>query len=416
MPLVENSVNYFVDRMVKVVNKVRVMEICSGYDEVAFEEAWSSCPLGEIDRSPYRECRYLETFRSFDCQRLVPYRKWRCEECQKLYGPLKRRTEAAAQDRRHVNTPNIYLTEEQKLKKLKDQQKELYNARTRLTQLRRRMQEVIQKKGDQIEDAMSDEFADILRNADITPAQSIFIQQQIKASQQKNASGIRWHPTMIRLALSMHLTSPAAYELLRQTGVVKLPSRRTLFDYSHSKPVNEGIDKVVLESVSERLARFKEKLKKFRVLMTDEMYISQNLVFQKTSGRLIGYTSLDDLDAEVKSLEKCLDKPNEEVEKTVATKVLVYMIKGVTNGIKEVVATFAVGNLSANQLYMWTWQVIGALERSGIAVIALVCDGSSVNRTFIKKHTPATPDPSNHGIVFDTWNKAAPHRRLFFSL
>jgi len=92
---------------------------------------------------------------------------------------------------------------------------------------------------------------------------------------------------------------------------------------------------------------------------------------------------------------------------------MVYMVKGVTNGVKESVACFTVGkNLSANQMYVWTWKVIGALERSGVAVVAFISDGASVNRAFIKKHKPATVHAS--GIIFDTINKCAKGRILYF--
>lgn len=217
---------------------------------------------------------------------------------------------------------------------------------------------------------------------------------------------------MIRFALAVHLTSPAAYELMRQTGMVKLPSSSTLFEYSHVEDVKEGIDETVLKSVTARLKKMKEKHKKYHVLMGDEMYISQNLVFQKSTGKLIGYTSLNDIDKEVSDLEKTIDNPDAELDEIVVEKIMVYMIKGVSNGIKEVVATFTTGTLTANQLYIWTWKVIGALERSGIAVVAFVSDGSSVNRSFIKKHKPATIHPS--GIIFDTVNKAARDRILYF--
>ena len=197
---------------------------------------------------------------------------------------------------------------------------------------------------------------------------------------------------MIRFALSLHLTSPTAYELVRQTGMVKLPSSRTLFDYSHVKPAKEGIDKMVLQSVQERIKKLKEDYKKFHVLMADEVHISQNLVFQKSTGCLIGYTSLDTIDREVRYLEQWIDNesPSQDVEQVIATKVLMYMIKGVSSGIKEVVASFAVRILTANQLKDWTWRVIGALERFGVPIVAFVSDGSSVNRDFIRKHKPAT--------------------------
>jgi hypothetical protein len=413
LPLCEDTVNSFVDRSASIINSVNHMAICGGYDDQHFQDVWSVCPFGEVDKNIFEECRYVETFRAVSCSMLVPYKKWRCAECQKLYGPLRRRKEAAAAEERHPCTGNVFLTEEQRLKKLKDLRREADNLKKQHYRLQERIQEVIQKEGVTISSSLSDALTEIVNNTSISPAQSVFLQQQIKASQQKNSCGMRWHPTMIRFALALHLTSPSAYELVRQTGMVKLPCSMTLFDYSHVQPAEEGVDRVVLESVAERVKKFPEKHKKYHVLMMDEMYISQNLVFEKSSGKLIGYTKLDTIESEIKNLEELMDATESvKPEESLASKVLVYMIKGVSNGIKEVVATFAVKNLSANQLKDWTWHVIGDLEKHGIFIIAVVCDGSSVNRFFFKKHKPATQHES--GITFDTWNRAARHRKLFF--
>ena len=274
---------------------------------------------------------------------------------------------------------------------------------------------MLAKEGVNVDEYLSNDLMDILDTTDaITPAQSIFLQQQVKASQhQKNnkGKGMRWHPTMIRSALSLHLQSPTAFRLLQNTGMVKLPSTRTLFDYSHVKPAKEGIDQVVLEDLTAKISKLRKRHQRYFVLMADEMHICQNLVFQKSTGALVGYTTLDDVDKEVKRLEEFLGG-EDDYEDTVATKVLVYMVKGVSNGLKEVVATFAVGNLTARQMYVWTWEVIGALERSGLAVVAFVSDGCSVNRSFIKMHKPVTKLP--RGVVFDTINKASRGRILYF--
>jgi len=63
-------------------------------------------------------------------------------------------------------------------------------------------------------------------------------------------------------------------------------------------------------------------------------------------------------------------------------------------------------------MYFWTWRVVGSLERRGIAVVAFVSDGCSVNRAFIRKHKPVTVLES--GVIFDTVNKSAPSRVLYF--
>ncbi|KAK3910961.1 Transposable element P transposase [Frankliniella fusca] len=423
IPLAFDTVNEFVDRIITIVNNVRLMEICSGYDDMRYEKVWSDCPLGEREKEVYGEVRYVETFRSLKCSMLVECSKWRCAACCKLAIPLRRRAAAAATLEPKKFTKNILLSEDQKLNKLANLQREMSNTKKKLTRIQEHMQELIKKEAITIEENLSAVLSNILDNSDkVTPAQSIFLQQQVKASQQKNAVGMRWHPTMIRFALSIHLTSPAAYQLLRDTGMIKLPCTRTLFDYSHVKPAVEGIDGKVVEKLSEKVQELSNKInektgkkedhKKFHVLMGDELYISQNLVFQKSSGKMIGFTSLDEVDAELKVLQAHLDNSDKEIERTIASKVMVYMVKGVTNGLKDVVATYAVGNMSAVQMKIWTWQVVGALERSGIAIVAFVCDGSSTNRAFIQSHKPASSHPS--GTVFDTVNKCARHRKLFF--
>eukprot|EP00731_Ephydatia_muelleri_P004426 Em0002g602a len=61
----------------------------------------------------------------------------------------------------------------------------------------------------------------------------IFWQQQIETASQNSSWHMRWHPLMIRFCLSLRHKSGGAYELLRQSGCIKLPSQRTLQDYTH---------------------------------------------------------------------------------------------------------------------------------------------------------------------------------------
>lgn len=55
----------------------------------------------------------------------------------------------------------------------------------------------------------------------------------------KSKSGRRWHPLFIRWCLNIALTSSKTYNIMRDSGFITLPSRRTLRDYTHyfkSKP------------------------------------------------------------------------------------------------------------------------------------------------------------------------------------
>jgi hypothetical protein len=259
VPLDLDSTDFFVDRAVTVFNNVREMEICSGFDVAKYKSVWSTCPFGKVDENPYDESRYIETFRSTSCHRLVNQRKWRCAECSKLYHPLRRRLQSADVDVPHAFTNNKCLSEVQRLKKLEDQRKEIDKTRKKLARLRSAMHDLIEKQSVLVDEALSKDLTSILKDSDITPAQHIFLQEQVKASPQKNMVGMRWHPTMIRLALALHLTSPAAYELMRETGMVRLPSSRTLFDYSHACVVKDGIDTVVLDTLTERVMKVEKK-------------------------------------------------------------------------------------------------------------------------------------------------------------
>ncbi|KAK3910781.1 putative inosine/xanthosine triphosphatase [Frankliniella fusca] len=185
---IESVDSAYVDKIASIMNNVQKMELCSGYDDEMFQAAWSSCSVGVVDRNPFLECRYVETIRSPNCFLLVPSNKWRCSECLKLYKPLKKLTNAINLEERPVFTANKFLTEKQKLSKLAKKQIDLKNAQKKIVRLRERMQEVIRKEAVVLYPSVAEDLSEILKNCTISPAQSVFLQQQIKASQVK-----KWH-------------------------------------------------------------------------------------------------------------------------------------------------------------------------------------------------------------------------------
>ena len=67
--------------------------------------------------------------------------------------------------------------------------------------------------------------------------QRVFWEQQERSAQVKSSNSIRWDPLMIRWCLYI---SGSAYELLRQSGVIVLPSQRTLRDYTYYTKATVG--------------------------------------------------------------------------------------------------------------------------------------------------------------------------------
>ncbi|KAJ1528931.1 hypothetical protein ONE63_007300 [Megalurothrips usitatus] len=316
-PLSNENLGYFCDRIVKIVSNLRMLEICAGMNKEEFKEAWPVTAGGFIDNDTFKECRYIETFRSKKCSLLVEAKRWRCKDCIKLQPYLKRKLEALKTEEPHQNTNTRFLSDKQKNARLAQKQKTIKHQSLIIDRLQARMKQLIAQEGVKVEESLYKDLTEVLQSGDLSPVQSLFLQQQLKAINCKKSCGMRWHPTLIRLALSIYLKSPSAYNELQK-------------------------------------------------------------VF----------------------------------EPEIATKVMAFMVRGVSSKVKDVIASYPVLNPSPKQIYLWTWDVIGALERSGIRVIALICDGAPTNRSFIKLHQPITEVHS--GVILDTVNKHAPHRPLFF--
>ena len=49
----------------------------------------------------------------------------------------------------------------------------------------------------------------------------------------KSKTGRRWHPLFIRWCLNIALASSKTYNIIRDSGFITLPSKRTLRDYTN---------------------------------------------------------------------------------------------------------------------------------------------------------------------------------------
>jgi len=140
---------------------------------------------------------------------------------------------------------------------------------------------------------------DSLKEEKLTPLQELFIQQQCKAASVKNMKGMRWHPTRIRFALLIKSESSAAYRAMRASGMINLAGESTLFDYSQVLPRKTGVNRAKINLIAEKLAGFKEEYQMFHNLLFDEIHISNNLVYNKTTVEMLGYIPLEEVTEEM---------------------------------------------------------------------------------------------------------------------
>ena len=186
---------------------------------------------------------------------------------------------------------------------------------------------------------------------------------------------------MIRYCLSLAAESSAAYDEIRYdektgTGFLIFPSRRRLRDYkSYIKP-ERGFNPNIMLVLRHQVKEFSNR-EKFVVSLMDKMKTQENLVWNKHNGELIGYVDLGDIDLNYA---------------TVASHVLVLLIRSIVNRFKFSLADFATDGISASQMFALLWKAISICEKSSLKVIAVTCNGASPNRKLFRMHWDLTQD------------------------
>ena len=187
----------------------------------------------------------------------------------------------------------------------------------------------IKKDGVGVSDALEKDILKIMggQNLEATPHMKFFWEQQMKLLQSEKM-GRRYHPQIIRFALSLHGKSPAAYKELRDSGALILPSERVLRDYKNYFKPKAGINMDNIESLREKASPLSE-VQRYVVIVIDEMKIQSNLVFDKYTGDLIGFVDLGDPATNYASLGE---------KDVMATHALAFLVRGMCSDFKHVIA------------------------------------------------------------------------------
>uniref|UniRef100_A0A2C9LEN5 THAP-type domain-containing protein n=1 Tax=Biomphalaria glabrata TaxID=6526 RepID=A0A2C9LEN5_BIOGL len=235
-----------------------------------------------------------------------------------------------------------------------------------------------------------------LDNAAITdPLSKLFWEEQKKAFDSK-AYGMRWHPTMLRLAILLHSRSPTAYQTLRKTGLLKLPGEATLRDYTNSIQPQTGFNSDVIDEINQATKDFTEH-ERYIVLLHDEMAIKSDLVYDQRSGEIVGFVNSDQI------------KDGSSYQ--LATHVLLFYIVGISTTFKMSLCYFGTESVTPSDLYTCYWKAVQNLENHcGLKVIVSTCDKASANVKLHQLHS----NQFDGNICFKTINHCATDRFIYF--
>ena len=203
----------------------------------------------------------------------------------------------------------------------------------------------------------------------------IFWSQQKEAARSKDMRGMRWHPLMIKWCIYLRHQSAKAYETLRRSGCVMLPSQRTLRDYSHAVKAEPGFSAEVDHQLmlAAKVTTSKE-WRKLVVLLIDEMYIREHLVYEKHTGTLIGFCNLGEVNNHLLAFECSLEQSSNECP--LAKSVVTFMVKGLFTPLRHpyvhflcfIYVHFLSLAVTGDLLFQPFWEAMYHLERMGLKV------------------------------------------------
>ena len=202
--------------------------------------------------------------------------------------------------------------------------------------LKQKLEEAIEKDGVVVDPATHDDLQTIVADNEAELAtkhpdnsfQYIFWKQQEEAARMKNASSMRWHPLMIKWCLYLRHVSGRAYETLRSSGCIHLPSLR---DYTHfvsaATGFSEEVDKML--AIAADVDKCPER-ENYTAILLDEMYIKEDLVYNKHTNALVGFTNLGEINHHLLTFERSLqeDASGGGSDKLLARTMTVMMVRG----------------------------------------------------------------------------------------
>ncbi len=109
-----------------------------------------------------------------------------------------------------------------------------------------------------------------------------------------------------------------------------MPSQRTLRDYSNCVKARSGfctdVDRQLFQAA--RLSTC-EEWQKLVILLLDEMYVREDLVYDKHTGQMIGFCNLGSVNNHLLSFERSIDVDGgTTVTPVLAKSIMVFMVRG----------------------------------------------------------------------------------------
>lgn len=115
-----------------------------------------------------------------------------------------------------------------------------------------------------------------------------------------------------------------------------------------------------------------EEWEKFVVILIDEMYIREELVYEKHSGTLVGFVNLGEINNHLLAFERSLDQDSRsDVAGCLAKTVVTFMVRGIFTSLRYPYAHFFSASITGDLMVQPFWEAVYRLERMGLKVLII---------------------------------------------
>lgn len=312
---------------------------------------------------------YSKTIRHSDCEGFCSADTTnlrRCPCCKKYRSQLhvmySRQSKASDRVSHSSHTNYRFLSSAEKDERLHNLQRAKVAESKCNKHLSEKVNELIDKEGVSLTEQDTSDMVSIfdsvtdnvIKNFKDGSIQQIFWEQQKNYSSLRNKKSMKWHPLVIRFALSLKYASSSAYRMARNSGLIALPSDRTLRDYTHWITIKDGIQVEMVQQMKKYLEfeRMQSFEKQFSLSM-DEMKIRSGLVFKKDTGELTGFCNLGQVNHDLEKLSDYLTDTTQSNEvPTLSDQMLVFMVRPIFKpSFSFPVAMYPSTSLTGERLY-----------------------------------------------------------------
>ena len=212
---------------------------------------------------------------------------------------------------------------------------------------------------------------------------------------------------MIRWCLSS-----APYHSLHTSDFLKLPSERTLRDYTHFIKSRVGFSSELDQLLAdESQVNTLPEWKRHVVLVLDEMKVKESLVFDKHETEVVGFVDVGDVNNELADLERKCSTADQHP--AIATHMLVLMVREVFTGSCFPYAHFPTTMSKAEHLFDIVWEAIERIEHKKLKVIVVCSEGASTNQKMFRMHGESL-SCQHYNPVYKTTNRYSGEERPVF--